>query len=379
MIAILLAMKILWCVPCFPFDPTGGGNRSLRTMCEMLASQGHEVRCVGTFSTGGPLGKAPTNFLRDSVEVEDWKESSTVVPLYFRFRNVHYRLVESMDAIDPLRWNPDILLTYGGNPQDLARMRRAKQAGVKVVFGLRNGLYRDKEHFQFCDGIVTPSRWMSDWYKRTSGLDTTPLPLPINVEDCVATYPPETYPTTYGEVPGRYVTMVNPSHEKGEQLTRAIATALPEVPFLIVESRGRAQNWPANCKIAGPFPNPREIYWQTKILLVPSLWEEPGGRVVCEAMLNGIPPLVSDHGALPEVAEGGGIIIKTPRKLYDHSPVTAEELAPWVFATALLIDHWSFNQKAAKAASCAGQKYDSRALTPLYCDYFESILKGVHA
>jgi len=370
-VSLLLVMKLLWCTPGFPFDPTGGGNRSLRTMCEMLASQGHEVRCVGTFKTGGPLSYSASifDFLRNSIRVEDYKET-VASHSYFRFRDVSYRLVEDLGGIDAIRWKPDVLLTTGGNPVDFHRMERAKAAGIKIVFGLRNGLYKDKHHFRLCDGIVTPSQWMSDWYKRTLDLSSTPLPLPVNVEDCVSEIR-EPY----------FVTMVNPSHEKGGQITRAIAEALPGISFQIVESRQqRPADWSpnANCKFVGPFAHPRDIYRHTKILLVPSLWEEPGGRVVCEAMLNGIPPIVSDHGALPEVVDNGGIVIPTPRKLYDHSPVTAAEIEPWVTAIRELCDPrpeasacYPFYQTRAELA---GEQYGSRVLTPRYCDLFERIL-----
>jgi glycosyltransferase involved in cell wall biosynthesis len=330
-------------------------------MCEMLASQGHEVRCVGTCETAGHLGTSVFDFLQNSIRVEKLQGHS-----YFRFRNVAYRLVENLDEIDPLRWKPEILLTYGGTQQDFAGHKRAKAAGCKIVFGLRNGLYRDKDFFRFCDAILTPSQWMSDWYKRTIGLDSTPLPLPINTEDCVS---PVSEPY--------FITYVNPNHEKGEQIVRAIATALSGRSFQIVESRGKAGGgWPANCKIVGPFANPHEIYRQTKILLVPSLWEEPGGRVVCEAMLNGIPPIVSDRGALPEIANGGGFIIPTARKLFDHSPVTPEEMLPWIETITRLKDSFEYHM-AVKSAYAASQRYDAAALTPVYCDFFESVLKGV--
>jgi glycosyltransferase involved in cell wall biosynthesis len=377
-VILLLVMKLLWCTPGFPFDPTGGGNRSLRTMCEMLASQGHEVRCVGTLRTGGRIptdGRGFSGFLKENHALDYYERPGSSASL--GFRGVGYEITAGTDGDDnglnklfsaELAWKPDILLTTGGNPREFARMERAKETGAKIVFGLRNGLYRDKHYFRLCDGIVTPSQWMTEWYKRTLDLDSTPLPLPINVEDCVSE--PHT---------PSYVTMVNPSHEKGEQLVRAIAAALPGISFQIIESRAKmAEGWPPNCHRRGPFPHPRSIYLNTKILLVPSLWEEPGGRVVCEAMLNGIPPIVSDHGALPEVVDNGGIVIPTPRKLYDHSPITTDEIEPWVTAIRELIfprkGHTSAYPFYQTRAELAGEQYDSRVLTPRYCAYFERIL-----
>ena len=58
-------------------------------------------------------------------------------------------------------------------------------------------------------------------------------------------------------------------------------------------------------------PKPADYFALTRLLLVPSVWEEPFGRVAAEAMINGVPALVGNRGALPQVvggdfAEGGG-------------------------------------------------------------------------
>ena len=48
-------------------------------------------------------------------------------------------------------------------------------------------------------------------------------------------------------------------------------------------------------------PAPADYFALTRLLLVPSVWAEPFGRVAAEAMINAIPPLVSDRGSLPHV------------------------------------------------------------------------------
>ncbi len=58
--------------------------------------------------------------------------------------------------------------------------------------------------------------------------------------------------------------------------------------------------------------NMSKIYEQTKLLLVPSQWDECFGMVAVEAQINGIPPLVSNRGALPEVIGDGGLVINPP-------------------------------------------------------------------
>lgn len=48
----------------------------------------------------------------------------------------------------------------------------------------------------------------------------------------------------------------------------------------------------------------------SEMLIVPSLWPEPFGRVAVEGMAAGVPTIVSPYGALPEVVKDAGLIIK---------------------------------------------------------------------
>ena len=49
--------------------------------------------------------------------------------------------------------------------------------------------------------------------------------------------------------------------------------------------------------------NPDEFMSLISLLVVPSLWNEPFGRVVVEAMYNNCPVIVSNRGALPEIVK----------------------------------------------------------------------------
>jgi glycosyltransferase involved in cell wall biosynthesis len=48
----------------------------------------------------------------------------------------------------------------------------------------------------------------------------------------------------------------------------------------------------------------------SEILVVPSIWPEPFGRVAVEGMAAGVPTIVSPHGALPEVVKDAGLVLK---------------------------------------------------------------------
>ena len=53
------------------------------------------------------------------------------------------------------------------------------------------------------------------------------------------------------------------------------------------------------------FQLPEDIYQNIDILIVPSLFEEPFGRIVVEANSYDIPVLVSKRGGLPEIIRNG--------------------------------------------------------------------------
>jgi glycosyltransferase involved in cell wall biosynthesis len=69
------------------------------------------------------------------------------------------------------------------------------------------------------------------------------------------------------------------------------------------------------------FLNPEKVCQKMEkasIIVIPSLWEEPFGLVVAEAMANGIAIIASKVGGIPEIIEKNGILIKD---------ISAEKLA----------------------------------------------------
>ena len=162
--------------------------------------------------------------------------------------------------------------------------------------------------------VFTCSQFLTGVYRDKIGLASTPLEPPIDWSTVVAP-----------EESRAFVTFVNPAPHKGLLLFARLADMLgsrrPDIPVLVVQSSqsGGALNaipgidfskYP-QIMAAPPVPTPADYFALTRILLVPSIWEEPFGRVAAEAMINGIPPLVGNRGALPEVcggdaSEGGG-------------------------------------------------------------------------
>lgn len=58
-----------------------------------------------------------------------------------------------------------------------------------------------------------------------------------------------------------------------------------------------------------------EIFSNIDLLIVPSIWNEPFGRVVVEAIASGIIPITSDVGGLPEAVGNNDLTVSNPYNL----------------------------------------------------------------
>ena len=119
--------------------------------------------------------------------------------------------------------------------------------------------------------------------------------------------------------PEGFVTFVNPHPLKGFETFLGFAERLPEVPFLVVEAWPLGPDLPVvedrlralpNVRFLPQQADARDIYRQTRLLVVPSVVEEGGPRVAREAQISGIPVLASANGGNGEVIGGGGMLIE---------------------------------------------------------------------
>ena len=101
------------------------------------------------------------------------------------------------------------------------------------------------------------------------------------------------------------------SPEKGVDVLLAAARRVPELPVRIVgDGPQRApiedevrRGGLSNVELMGAVPMDRvfDLMRRARVLVVPSQWHEPFGNVVAEAFACGLPVIVSDLGALPEL------------------------------------------------------------------------------
>ena len=232
------------------------------------------------------------------------------------------------------RFRPGLLLTYGSSRITRQIVDHGRQAGAKAVFALHNAEYTEKENFEKADAVFVPSHATRKHYEAKFGISATAIAGPWNPERFLC-----------ADVKGEYVTFVNPQPAKGAfwvaRMAHEMCQQRPDIPFLIVDSRGKAE-WLAkssldlsgltNLKRMFNTADPRKFYQISRILLAPSLWEDAHPRVAVEAMMNGIPVLASRRGGLPEILKDAGFLFDIPAP-YDARSLqtpTADEVRPWV-------------------------------------------------
>lgn len=398
-----MGSRILLLLPQMPQDPTSGAARTSQTAVEFARQAGFEVRALATTNTESPSPVDSVEYLRSAgCDPEVIPASSRGSrELRFEQRGISYTLVDTgrfgvgqwekphgrhfnrLFEEELESFQPDILFTYGGLPDDVLRQQRARRRGVRVALILNNWGYFQPQFFRHIDSVLTPSNFLAQRYRERLGIETTAIPQPIDFDEVVAT-----------ERDPIFVTMVNPSVEKGLFMFVRLAEELgkwhPKVAVLAIESRATAGmvyraglaggfdlRRHESVMIAPPVPRPRDLYTHMRVLVAPSVWEEPAGRVAAEAVINGVVPLYSNRGSgLEECANGAGFSLPLPDDLTleTRKPVSATAVKPWIDLIERLCFDEPFYQAEVAKTRVAAQMYKRESLQPKYVEFFRQVL-----
>jgi glycosyltransferase involved in cell wall biosynthesis len=288
---------------------------------------------------------------------------------------------------ESLAWSPDLVFTYGGTEDEIAWRQRARAGGARVIFCLHNLRYLEVDYAFFgpeggIDATVCVSEHQATRYRQALGLESTVLAMPVGLEDVLAPEPCERVFATY----------INPSVEKGlhfaVRLLDELAQRRPDLPLLVVESRAGADLLLAtadtvgidlrrheNLMVTPAVAHPREIYAVSRMILMPSVCEEAAGRVVAEALINGVPCIVSDRGGLPETCGEGGIVLPVPEymTLVSKQIAAAEEVQEWVAAIERLFDDEAEYAAMCERARRSARRFLPETLAPAYREFFAAV------
>ena len=199
----------------------------------------------------------------------------------------------------------DLLLFQAERSPELLAVALAR--GVYPLFYAHNGLeLRGFQRPEDLPMILTSSAFFGNRLHAEYGVTTQVLHPAVDLERY-----------RIRQRTNEFITMINPVAVKGIAPFLKLAAALPNRKFLVVEGWGTP---PAILElIRTRLPNVsymerqidmRTVYGRTKILVVPSQWEESFGRVITEAQVSGIPVLASKVGGIPEALGDGGLLVE---------------------------------------------------------------------
>ena len=402
-------------------DPTAGVTHSLRTIMRWLAEAGHACHILTTArfespvtftieehlgQLGVPLSRAPakSGTAKQSSKrqrrpagrpVVHYAADGVPVTLLLTRHNDESRpdraeAAQFQELLEQLldEFAPDQLIACNGHPMIQRALARAQKGGVTTVFAVRGFGYYERRYFEHVDHVFTCSQYLTDLYREKVGLISTPIEPPIEWSNVIA--PTESR---------AFVTFVHPAPHKGllvfARLADMLGSRRPDIPILVIQSGQSGGSLNAipgidfskypQIMAAPPVPTPADFLALTRILLVPSVWEEPFGRVAAEAMINAIPAIVSNRGALPQViggdfsAGGGGRVLPIPDWLTFKTfrLPSEEEVQPWFDAVCALWDDPTLYQRVAtRARQIAEERYSEQVSRKQHVDYLTSLRPG---
>ena len=376
----------------------GGGTKANRCLLEAFARRGHECVALSralTSSSDGPNDAA--EFVAAMSERGNLLRSPEAGVFAYHYHGVQVEALDfaSLDQrveylVRRLRsLQPDWVLVTDDKRRFMLecalrtvpdRVLLLLQTIVQLPFGplsvSKSETYT--QQIKQAQAICVISRFMQDYIRDHSELEAHLLPIPV-----------------YGKGPFRdlarfdrgYVTMINPCELKGVSIFLALAERHRDVSFAAVPTWGaddgvmqRLDALP-NVRPLTPSDDIDEIFAQTRVLLVPSLWPETFGYVVPEAMLRGIPVLASNVGGLPEAKLGVDYLLRVdPGEFRDGSFWSPpQDIDPWSAAlTELLQDEQTYARCSQQSRQAATQFVAGISVAPFEALMTAHITPPIH-
>jgi glycosyltransferase involved in cell wall biosynthesis len=261
----------------------GGGEQVLLRHAEALLELGHPVTVVAADS--------PTEVLDAAAGV-----GAEVVAIRADDRRDHLRRLRAWDRTerDGVLWCHGLVpaLATAGHGRRIVHLHQDPRGRAQAVAArvARRGALATLVPSSDMSGRVPGSRAHANWTADLPVLDRS------------------------GDRPGAVGYLGRISTDKGvDVLARAVARAdVPGALLLAGDSRyvADADVRTVEHALAGLGPrvvrlghtSPADLFRRVDVAVFPSVWPEPFGLVVAEAMAAGVPFVISDAGALPEVA-----------------------------------------------------------------------------
>ncbi|MFC6080606.1 glycosyltransferase family 4 protein [Sphaerisporangium aureirubrum] len=380
-------MRILLAQNMFHLPTHGGANKSNRIMLEQLAARGHTCRVVAPLS--GALRR--TSLARHLAYLEN--AGALIRSVTDEAVTYEYRGVVAHAVVNPshlARWvgmvsdalNPDWILVPSDDPGLIMLGAASRAAPGRIVY-----LAHTLQQLPFGPGAFYPSSAGTRLVRSAAGVVAVSRAARDHLLRWAAVESTLIHPQVYERGPaaapgpaGGAVTMVNPCAYKGLPIFLALADARPGVRFLAVPTWGATEDdlealrRRPNIELMDPVDDIGEVLARTRVLVMPSLWDETFGYTAVEAMLRGVPVLASDVGGLSEAKLGVPYLLPVRRisgyEAGSHArpvPIVPEQDAgPWLDALDLLLTdpahHRDVAERSERAAAAFVAALDEDAL-----------------
>jgi len=343
-------MKVAFVTTVYAPNGVGGAERTVQTLAEALVAQGHEA-CVISLSPEGSESEGELNGVRTFY--------LPLANLHWPFEPDHGRLKRALwhaiDAYNPLmgarvgrilkRERPDVLQTGNLLGFSVAVWRAADSLGVPVVQMLHDyylgcpnsSMFRNGRNCAsqctVCRTYTAPRRALSGTPAAVISLSHRTLDrlegcglFPGEAETVVIHGASQLKIHALKSRPLRsadaltlgYLGRIAPNKGIEFMLDAVLRVEGPRVRVLLGGSGEASYLADLQARYASPavqfcaFVKPEEFFERIDVLVVPSLWEEPLGRVIYEAYAHGVPSIVTRMGGMPEIVEEGvtGFVIE---------------------------------------------------------------------
>lgn len=290
----------------------GGDGNSIDTFLSTLASNGYSVDCNGVVNQNF----AHNNFL----EIRNQLSSKNISFIEKKGESISYR------TNYPTTVHKDINLenfferylethpnTFVLTQLDMAReiLDISRNLNLPIIIFIRDAQannYLTVQKFTKREDMVHIA--FNSSYTRNKFSDVE------NYVGASIIYPPlHTERYQVSEHDPKYITMINPVNEKGGRIFYDLVKRFPDKNFLAVKGwydplrDGLDFSQLPNVTFWDKQDNVRRVYSQTKLLLVPSQWEEGFGRVAAEGLIAGIPVLASRNAGLIDALGSEGFYV----------------------------------------------------------------------
>ena len=131
-----------------------------------------------------------------------------------------------------------------------------------------------------------------------------------------------------------------------------------------------------NLRVMPSTTDPREFLRLSRLILMPSVWQETFSRIPVEAFLNGIPVLASRRGGLPENLAEAGFLVDIPARYTEQTRVvpSADEVKEWLRLIVQLWDDDAAHKAESQRCLAAADAFSPAVIGARYERAFRTLL-----